>query len=73
MRFHISADIQAIVFHRRAPTAMMNPRGHALLHPLANRPVLTIGDVPESNGILGQANPQRTVQAYAWACSILAG
>ena len=48
---HVAANIEAEILHRRVIAMVMHAAAHALLHRLADRPVLAVHHVPEIHRI----------------------
>src|SRR3979490_3017625 len=47
----VATDVEAEVFHGSVVAALVHARADALLHRLADRPVLAIDEIPELGGV----------------------
>src|SRR5271170_5580545 len=48
---HVAADVEIEVLHGRIVATLVHARADALLHRLANRPVLAVHEIPELSGV----------------------
>src|SRR2546429_1050516 len=49
----VATDVETEVFHRSVIAALVHARADALLHRLADRPVLAVDEIPEPGGVAG--------------------
>src|SRR5439155_23209530 len=49
----VATDVETGVFHRGVVATLVHARADALLHRLADRPVLAVDEIPEPGGVAG--------------------